>query len=61
MDSQKASNATFCHSGLDPESSSIKMFWTSAFAVVIAAVTFCERVNNGLFSLYSTLPPFSVA
>ena len=34
----------FCHSGLDPESSIFKKFWTPAFAGVTAVLTICEPI-----------------
>jgi len=33
-------NALFCHSGLDPESSNIGVFWIPAFAGMTMAATF---------------------
>jgi hypothetical protein len=35
----------FCHSGPDPESSNISMFWIPAFAGMTALVTFYEHVK----------------
>ncbi|MCK9195559.1 MAG: hypothetical protein M0P16_01090 [Syntrophales bacterium] len=37
----------FCHSGLDPESSIFKKFWTSVKAGVTAVLTICEPIILG--------------
>jgi hypothetical protein len=44
MNSQKVGFPLLCHSGLDPESSKFKQFWTPAFAGV-TGLAFYETIN----------------